>query len=242
MPLGRHRGTVRVSTLAVRLTIVVPVYNERATVRALLDRVLALPVDKQVIVVDDGSTDGTTEVLREWPATANLEIVHNPVNLGKGASVRIAVDRARGEIVAIQDADLELDPADLVRLAQPILDGRADVVFGVRRTAPGHRRSLSFRVGNRALSLMTSALFGARVSDMESCFKVLRTDVFRQLELRANRFEIEPEIVARVLKQGHRRLELPVAYYPRAASAGKKIGWHDGVLAVLTLLHERVRP
>jgi dolichol-phosphate mannosyltransferase len=223
------------------LTIVVPVYNERTVVRTLLDRVLALPIEKQVVVVDDGSTDGTSEVLREVPRRADLEIVHSPVNLGKGASVRIGVSRARGDIVAIQDADLELDPSELVRLVEPIREGRADVVFGVRHTAPGYRQPLPSRAANRALSLMTSVLFLARVSDMETCFKVLRTDAFRGLGLRANRFEIEPEIVARVLKSRLRWMELPVPYFPRSVAAGKKITWHDGVLAVLTLLHERVR-
>jgi dolichol-phosphate mannosyltransferase len=225
----------------VKVTIIVPVYDERATVHTLLERVLALPFEKQVIVVDDGSTDGTGDTLDRLPVASDLEIVHNPVNLGKGASVRIGIARTCGDIVAIVDADLELDPADLVRLVKPIADGRADVVFGVREVAAEHRQALTYRMANSALSLLTSILFGTRVSDMESCFKVFRADVIKKLDLHANRFEIEPEMVARVLKQGYRRLELPIAYFPRARSDGKKIGWHDGVIAVLTLLRERAR-
>ena len=250
------------------LSIVVPVFNEEATVRAVIERLLAidLPVAREILVVNDGSTDGTRRVLDDLPAQADvLRIVHAPVNSGKGRAIRTGFEHARGTIVAIQDADLELDPAELATLVQPILDGESSVVYGSRfllpqrahdarwgPLAPHHAHSES-RVqarrvsapwlsvaANRFLTGVTNVLFGSRLTDMETCYKVMRTELARGLNLQANRFDIEPEITAKLLRAGHTILERPVKFEPRSRSQGKKIGWRDGVQAIIVLVKYRL--
>jgi glycosyltransferase involved in cell wall biosynthesis len=226
------------------LTIVVPVYNEAGTVRQVIDRLLQipLPVAREIIVVNDGSTDGTAQVLDALPRNEPmLSIVHAPANGGKGSAIRIGLSRARGTIVAIQDADLELDPMQLGGLVAPILEGRAEVVYGSRfleRTPAGPWLSM---FANRTLTALTNVLFGGQLTDMETCYKIMRTPVARELQLESNRFDIEPEITAKLLKQGHTILELPVTFDPRNRAAGKKIGWRDGVHAIAVLLKYRFR-
>ena len=226
------------------LTIVVPVYNEAGTVKQVIDRLLQipLPVAREIIVVNDGSTDGTAQVLDALPRDAPaLSIVHAPANGGKGSAIRIGLSRARGTIVAIQDADLELDPMQLGDLVTPILDGRSQVVYGSRfleRRPAGPWLSV---FANQALTALTNVLFGGQLTDMETCYKVMRTSVARELQLESNRFDIEPEITAKLLKRRHRILELPVTFDPRNRAAGKKIGWRDGVHAIAVLLKYRFR-
>ena len=226
---------------AVRLSIIIPVYNEAATVGALIDRARDLDVDKELIFVNDGSSDGTREALRRFENLDRVTVHHSPVNLGKGASVRIGFSYAAGEIVTIQDADLELDPEEYHRLIQPILDGTADVVFGSRFLGAGRRGSLTFYLANRSLAALTNLLFGGRLTDIETCYKVFRRDVLPALKLRASRFEIEPELTAQVLKRGFRLVELPIGYTPRGHEEGKKISWKDGFVAVYTLVNQRFR-
>jgi glycosyltransferase involved in cell wall biosynthesis len=225
-----------------KLSIVIPVYNEAGTVAALIDRVRALPIDKELIVIDDGSTDGTAAELARFADAPDVRLHHNPVNLGKGASVRIGFRYATGDIVTVQDADFELDPSEHVRLIQPILDGSASVVFGSRFLAGGRRGSLAFYLANRGLTTVANALFGAHLTDVETCYKVIRRDVLSTLTLRASRFELEPELMAQLCKRGHPIVELPIEYHPRTQASGKKLSWRDGFAALYTLIDQRFRP
>jgi glycosyltransferase involved in cell wall biosynthesis len=220
------------------LSIIVPVYNEARTVAAVIDRLFTidLPVPREVLVVNDGSTDGTREVLDGLePRPGLLEIVHAPANGGKGSAIRIVFARARGTVFAIQDADLELDPAQLAGLVQPILEGRTRVVYGSRFLAGRPPAPLLSVLANQALTAATNLLYGARITDMETCYKIMSGEVARS-------FDIEPEITAKLLKAGHSILELPVKFEPRSRAQGKKIGWRDGVQAILVLVKHRFRP
>jgi glycosyltransferase involved in cell wall biosynthesis len=223
-----------------RLSVIIPVYNEETTVAEIVEKVRALEIEKEVLVINDGSTDGTREALRPYDSgVPGVQVVHSPVNLGKGASVRMGFALARGAIVAVQDADLELDPREFLRLIQPIEEGRVEVVYGSRFRNGGKKGKLAFYAANRALSALTNVLYGSRLTDIETCYKVLRRDVLAGLRLRASRFEIEPELTAQILKRGYRIEEVPIAYNPRSRNEGKKISWRDGVSAVTTLISQR---
>jgi glycosyltransferase involved in cell wall biosynthesis len=225
-----------------RISIIVPVYNERATIALVIDRLLtiALPVPREIIVVNDGSRDGTREALDAIAARSpDLAIVHLEANRGKGHAVRRGFAQARGTIVAIQDADLELDPAQLAGLVAPILAHETDVVYGSRFLggrpgAPGLTIA-----ANRLLTWLTNALYGSALTDMETCYKIMRRELARSLDLTAERFEIEPEITAKLLLAGHRIHERPVVFSPRSRAAGKKIGWRDGLMAIRVLVRCR---
>jgi glycosyltransferase involved in cell wall biosynthesis len=226
------------------LSIIVPVYNEATTVRLVIDRLreVPLPLDREIIVVDDGSTDGTGEVLRALEGTdPALVIVRAAKNGGKGAAVRLGLTRARGTIIAIQDADLELDPAELAVLVQPVLDGRARVVYGSRFLNGRPDAPFATIAGNRFLTTVTNVLYGASLTDMETCYKILAADLARSLDLRSNSFDLEPEITGKLLRRGTRILELPIHFAPRSKAEGKKIRWRDGVTALGVLLRERFR-
>jgi len=235
------------------LSIIVPVYNEVRTVRSVIDRLIAidLPVPREIIIVNDGSTDGTRETLasaereivesRILNPESRLKVIHVEQNAGKGAAIRRGFDEATGTIVAIQDADLELDPQQLSVLVAPILSRQADVVYGSRFLAGRPQAPWITIAANRALTMATNVLFGSSITDMETCYKIMRTEVARSLQLDANRFDIEPQITARVLKRGHRIHELPVRFEPRSRAQGKKIGWRDGVRAIDVLFKERFR-
>ena len=208
---------------------------------AVIDRLLTieLPAAREIIVINDGSSDGTREVLDGLPANARLHIVHAGRNRGKGHAVRLGLSSARGDVVAIQDADLELDPAQLATLVAPLLAGETDVVYGSRFLAGTPDAPRVTVIANRALTSLTNLLFGSAITDMETCYKVMRTSVARSLGLTADRFDIEPEITARLLRAGHTILERPVTFLPRSRASGKKIGWRDGVAAVRMLLRHR---
>jgi glycosyltransferase involved in cell wall biosynthesis len=225
--------------LAELLTIIVPVYNEAKTVRHVVDRLLEipLPLPREIIVVDDGSTDGTAQVLDGVPPVDGvLSIVHAGANGGKGSAIRIGLSHARGTIVAIQDADLELDPMQLSDLVQPILDGEAEVVYGSRFLGGRPAGPWLSVAANRSLTSLTNLLFGGRLTDMETCYKIMRTTVARGLQLESNRFDIEPEITAKLLRRRLQIVERPVKFDPRNRASGKKIGWRDGVHAIRVLL------
>ncbi len=226
------------------LSIIVPVYNEVRTVRAVIDRLLAidLPVAREILIVDDGSTDGTREVL--GAATAErlaVTVIEAPRNAGKGSAIRLGLRHVRGSIVAIQDADLELDPQQLAGLVGPIVRGETVVVYGSRFLHGRSGAPLVTTVANRVLTAATNVLFGSKLTDMETCYKVMRTEVARSLNLTADRFDIEPEITARLLRLGHRIQELPVRFDARSRAQGKKIGWRDGIRALQVLAIERFR-
>jgi glycosyltransferase involved in cell wall biosynthesis len=220
------------------LSILVPVFNESRTVASVIDRLMTvdLPVDREIVVVNDGSSDGTREVLDAFPNQGDaIRILHVEHNAGKGAAIRLGLAHARGSIIAIQDADLELDPAQLAALVTPIVAGDTEVVYGSRFLAGRPDAPWLTVLANRTLTLLTNLLFGARITDMETCYKIMRTDVARALELESNRFDIEPEITAKLLLTGHRILELPVFFKPRQRAEGKKIGWRDGFRALRVL-------
>jgi glycosyltransferase involved in cell wall biosynthesis len=225
------------------VSILVPVYNEVATVERLLERVREVPIRKEIIVVDDGSTDGTREVLarlqraQRHRGAERLDVLFHSRNRGKGAAVRSAIERIQGDVAIIQDADLEYDPRELPRLLDPIARGDADVVFGSRFVG-SPRRVLMFwhTVGNRLLTLLSNICTNLNLTDMETCYKAVRTEVLRQIPIRSNRFGLEPELTAKVARLGCRIYEVPISYHGRNYSEGKKIGWRDGITAVWTIL------
>jgi glycosyltransferase involved in cell wall biosynthesis len=226
-----------------RLSIVVPVYNEARTVVAVIERLLEidLPVAREIVVVNDGSSDGTREALDRLPPRPGvLQIVHQPENGGKGSAIRTGFARATGTIVAIQDADMELDPSQLKELVAPIVEGRSRVVYGSRFLAGRPAAPWMTIAANRLLTGLTNVLYGGRITDMETCYKIMDAAIVRGLALESNRFDIEPEITAKLLRAGHPILELPVRFMPRSRAQGKKIGWRDGVRAIQVLVKYRV--
>jgi glycosyltransferase involved in cell wall biosynthesis len=225
-----------------RVSFLVPAYNEAATIEALLDAVWALDLDKQVVVVDDGSTDGTGDLVERWREGRDGVVLVRQKNRGKGSAVRAAIPHADGDIAVIQDADLEYDPTDVPALIEPIQRGVADVVYGSRLSGGRPQRAYLFwhLVGNRFLSLLTNLLFNTTLSDMETGYKAFRTEVLRTLDLRQDDFGIEPEITAKVCRRKLRVYELPIAYYGRTYAEGKKITWRDGFKAIRVLLGVRL--
>ena len=225
-----------------RVSFLIPAFNEAGTLEQVLERVEALDLDKQVVVVDDGSTDGTAEILERWQGEREDRVVVRQPNRGKGAAVRAAIPHVDGDVAVIQDADMEYDPADVPALIEPIERGVADVVFGSRLTGGRPQRAYLFwhLVGNRFLSLVTNILYNTTLHDMETGYKAFRADVLRSLDLRQDGFGIEPEITAKVCLRGLRVYELPIAYYGRTYAEGKKITWRDGVHALAILVRERV--
>jgi glycosyltransferase involved in cell wall biosynthesis len=224
-----------------RVSFLVPAYNEAATIVSVLDAVWALDLDKQIVVVDDGSNDGTGDLVEQWRTGRDDVVLVRQPNRGKGAAVRAAIPEADGQIAVIQDADFEYDPADVPALIEPIERGVADVVFGSRLAGGRPQRAYLFwhLVGNRFLSLLTNVLYNTTLSDMETGYKAFRIDVLRSLDLRQDDFGIEPELTAKVCKQKLRVYELPIAYYGRTYAEGKKITWRDGFKAIRVLVGVR---
>jgi glycosyltransferase involved in cell wall biosynthesis len=226
-----------------RISFLIPAFNERATIVEVLDRIETLGRDRQLIVVDDGSTDGTFELLEDWRRDRDGVVLIRQANAGKGAAIRAAIPHIDGEIAVIQDADMEYDPADVPSLVEPIERGVADVVYGSRLSGGRPQRAYLFwhLVGNRFLSLLTGALYNTTLSDMETGYKAFRSEVLRSLDLRQSDFSIEPEITAKVCKRGFRIYQLPISYYGRTYDEGKKITWRDGFRAVAVLIRCRFR-
>ncbi len=224
-----------------KLSIVIPVFNERTTIVEIIDRVQAVDVDlhKEIIVVDDGSTDGTREILQSL-AVPELSVLLHERNQGKGAALRTGFARAQGDIILVQDADLEYDPKEYPRLIEPILDGRADVVYGSRFLGGPHRVLLFWHyVGNRFLTTFANMLSNLNLTDMETCYKIFRREVLEKIQLKSSRFGFEPEITMKVAKQKCRIYELPISYSGRDYAQGKKIGWKDGLAAIFHLIRFR---
>ncbi len=222
------------------LSVIIPCYNEAKTIRDILRLVRQVELEKEIIVVDDHSSDNSYLLVQaEAENDPHLHVVRHPRNLGKGAAIRTGLTRAQGEIVVIQDADLEYDPQDYYELVRPIVEGRVDVVFGSRFL--GSHTGMYFwnAIGNKGLTFITNFLFNAWISDMETGYKVMRTEIIRSLNLQSRDFRIEPEIVAKVLRQGHRVFEVPVSYFGRTYEEGKKIRKRDGFKAIWTLIRFR---
>jgi len=221
-----------------KLSVVIPVYNEKNTVKDILSRVKAVAIEKEIILIDDCSTDGTREILKELAGEGETVIFHER-NMGKGAALRTGFAHVTGDYCIVQDADLEYDPEDYHKLIAPVLKGKAEVVYGSRFT--GEHRNMFFHhwVGNKFLTLVTNLLYNTTISDMETCYKLFRSDIIKSVNIRSNRFNFEPEITAKVLKKGFRIYEVPISYAGREFSEGKKITWKDGISALWTLLKYR---
>jgi len=224
------------------LSVIVPVFNERVTVAEVIRRIRAVevPVDIEIIVVDDGSSDGTEKVLTAL-GDSTVRILTHPVNRGKGAAIRTGMASARGDLLLIQDADLEYDPQDWPRLLDPILRGKAQVVYGSRFT--GERKNMLplHWIGNRFLSMVTNLLYSSTMSDMETCYKLFDREVLKGITIESDKFDFEPEITAKVLRRGYRIYEVPISYAGREASEGKKITWRDGIGALRALIKYRFK-
>ncbi len=221
------------------LSIVIPAFNERATIRDVLERVRATPWPKQIIVVDDGSTDGTAEVLTAEAQRGDIEVIAHPRNLGKGAAMRSGFAQARGDVIIVQDADLEYDPADYSLLLAPIEKGLAKVVYGSRFLGPHRAMYFWHAVGNKLLTLTCNLLFDTTLTDMETGYKAFTADIVHSLTLRSNRWGFDPEITAKALKRGYRIYEVPISYAGREFHEGKKITWKDGIIVFMTLFRYR---
>jgi glycosyltransferase involved in cell wall biosynthesis len=221
------------------LSVVMPVYNERTTIEEIVGRVLAVPLRIELIVVDDGSQDGTRDILRTLEAQHGFKLIFQEKNGGKGAALRRGFQDVTGDIVAIQDADLEYSPEEFPDLIQLICEGRADVVYGSRFL--GRHRVFLFThyAGNRLLTLITNVLYNTMLTDMETCYKVMRTEVLRSFQVKSDGFGIEPELTAKIFKRGYRVYEVPITYDGRGYDEGKKITWRDGVVALWVLLKYR---
>ena len=223
-----------------KITILIPVYNEVNTLAQILEKVEQTDfcgLEKEIILIDDYSTDGTRDLYKNY----DYKVLYHEYNQGKGAALRTGFKEATGDIIVIQDADLEYDPADYAPIVQMILDGKADVCYGSRFLGGKPSRSCVFHhlLGNKFLSLLTNILYGSTLTDMETCYKAFKAEFIKGIEIKSNRFDLEPEITAKVLKRGARLYEAPISYYGREFSEGKKITWRDGVHAIIALIKFR---
>jgi glycosyltransferase involved in cell wall biosynthesis len=226
-----------------RLSIVIPAFNEQDTILTVIERVRAVALDKEILIVDDASTDRTSERLASLPPLPDVRVVRHDKNQGKGAALRTGIQAATGDVVIIQDADLEYDPGEYFKLLKPIEDGKADVVYGSRFVGGDSHRVLYFwhYLGNRGLTLLSNAFTNLNLTDMETCYKVFRREIIQSIQIEENRFGFEPEITAKLAARGCRIYEVGISYAGRTYAEGKKIGWKDGVRAVWCILKYRPR-
>ncbi len=223
-----------------KLSIIIPVYNEKNTILKIIEKVNNVPLEKEIIVVDDGSTDGTRNILKNIQNTPtssqNLKIIFKDKNEGKGSAIRQGLKEVAGDIVTIQDADLEYEPMDFLSLIKPIENSQTKIVYGSRLLGRGTKSSLMFYLGGRLLSFLANILYGQKITDEPTCYKVFKTELIKSIPLKCKRFEFCPEITAKVMKRGYKIVELPIHYNPRSISEGKKIRLKDGISAIWTLL------
>ncbi|OQB71738.1 MAG: Undecaprenyl-phosphate mannosyltransferase [candidate division TA06 bacterium ADurb.Bin131] len=224
-----------------KLSVIVPVYNEKNTIEVIIQKLLTVPINKEIIIVDDGSTDGTSQILKKisqqkFPL---IKVIFQPKNIGKGYAIRRAINEITGDVVVIQDADLEYEPMDYLRMIEPIEQGRADVVYGSRILGKNQTSSFSFYVGGRILSFFTNLLYGTSITDEPTCYKMFKSDILKGIKLNCKGFEFCPEVTAKIAKKKIRIYEVPIRYTPRKIREGKKIRWKDGVIAIWTLIRYR---
>ncbi|MBS3076863.1 glycosyltransferase family 2 protein [Candidatus Pacearchaeota archaeon] len=226
-----------------RLTIIVPVYNEEKTILEILSRLekTKLPVEKEILIIDDGSTDNSFAKIKEYIKNKKIYGLIKKENGGKGSAVKLGFKIATGDIITIQDADLEYSPEDYKKLIKPIIEKKAQVVYGSRFLKKHHPLYKIYFLGNKFLTFITKILYHAKITDMETCYKVFRKDIIKNLQIEANHFDIEPEITAKLLKKGIKIKEIPISYSPRTIEEGKKINWKDGLQAIWTLLKYRFK-
>ena len=221
-----------------KLSVIIPVYNERNTLQEILRKVNSVPVEKEVILVDDYSTDGTRDLLRQMEKVG-AKVLYHEKNMGKGAALRTGFQHATGNYVIVQDADMEYDPNDYPKLLQPLLEGRADVVYGSRFSGDYRNMTSLHRLWNKFLTVMTNLLYKTSITDMETCYKLFKRETIQGIRIECNRFNFEPEITAKILKRKLRVVEVPISYSGRDFSEGKKITWRDGISALWALLKYR---
>lgn len=223
-----------------KLSVIMPVYNEKKTIREIIAKVMAVPIEKELVIVDDGSTDGTRDILKEYEGRENIKVYYHEKNKGKSGAIKTGIPYTTGEIITIQDGDLETDPNDFVHLTEPIKKGEAQVVYGSRYL---QRRESSlyaaYKWGARFLSWVVNILYWQNITDEATCYKVFRADILKKIPLQYDRFEFCPEVTAKVSKMGYKIKELPMNYYPRSFEEGKKMNWRDGVKALWVLIKFR---
>jgi len=226
-----------------KLSVIIPVFNEKATIEEIIKKVKKVPVEKEIIVVDDGSTDGTSNILKkvaeEKKTNNEIKIILKEKNEGKGSAIREGLKYANGDVVVIQDADLEYEPSDWIKMLKVMDEKKADVVYGSRVLGRGKKSSFVFYLGGRTLSIITNFLYRAEITDEPTCYKMFRTETIKNLSLKCKGFEFCPEVTAKIRKKGIKIYEVPIHYNPRSIKEGKKIRWKDGIIAVWTLIKYR---
>lgn len=216
------------------LSVIMPVYNEKLNILSIVEEIKKVPINKEIIIIDDGSTDGTVEILKNLN-DKDIRIYHHPINIGKGAAIRLGLFYAKGDIIIIQDADLEYNPQDYLTLVEPIISGEAEVVYGKRQFELSKRKYRRYYWGGQLVTFLANFLYGIHISDESTCYKVFKAKVLKEIKLRCIGFEFCPEVTAKVAKKGIKIFEVPISYAPRSREAGKKIRWFDGLKAIYVL-------
>ena len=223
-----------------KLSIIMPIYNEKETLKKIVEKIQKVPIEKEIIMVDDGSTDGTREIMKKYENVTNIKVIYHTKNMGKGATIRTAIKYITGDIVIIQDADLEYDPNDYLKLVMPIQNKEVKVIYGSRALNPENKHSYNrYLLGGKLVTFVTNILFSQRLTDEPTCYKVFDTTLLKSIFLKCKRFEFCPEVTAKIAKMGIKIKEIPISYYPRNFTEGKKIKWYDGIEAIWTLIKYR---